>query len=659
MAGKEEDAQAAQFWTADRVHTIHLRVTSQQWQMMQPIRVGQNRQLLVASAMPRPSTQPSTRPVLKVAAASPVTQPTTRPEGERLDPNFYGMEFAYVKAAFDCDGVALKDVGFRQRGNSSYNWGVNSGYKRPFKVSFKHFVDGQKLHGITGFYLNNNAFDPSFLRETVSYEAFRDMGVPAPRTTFALVYLTIDGRIEHQYLGLYTLIEELDSKAFLKEHFDSAKGLMLKPWSIHGLPYLGEQWEPYEAYYNSRTEPTPKTARRTIDFIKLVNYADDETFRKEIADYLDVDEFLRWLTVEVVLVNLDTVFYTGHNFYLYLNPEDKRFSFLPWDLNLSFASYTSPAPVDPQIHLSLIRPHTGEARIIDRILAMPQYRELYFKHVREFLAGYFQSERLCARIDALQAVLAKADAAADAAWRARFIKPTTNPTTQPAVNIPPRPVTVWMGWQGQPAIPLKTFITRRTDAVNAQLAGDTDGFTPGGRRGMNLPALPADGLRAPAAFGNLPLIASAVMRGADGNYDRKLTRAEMQAAVKTFFTAADTANREWLDETRLTLAVARAMPTADPQRRGGGLGGLFGGNRTAGTAAPWAGAILRMVDIDRSGHVTLPQLLAAADAAFDRADKDKSGKLDESEVLALLDTLATTPAPATMPAMKPTTRPIP
>ncbi|MGA2497597.1 MAG: CotH kinase family protein [Tepidisphaeraceae bacterium] len=627
--------------------------------MMQPIRVGQNRQYLIASAMPRPSTQPSTRPVLKVAAASPATRPTTRPEGERLEPNFYGLEFAYVKASFECDGVSLQDVGFRQRGNSSYNWGVNSGYKRPFKVNFKHFVDGQKFHGLTGFYLNNNAYDPSFLRETIGYEAFRAMGVPAPRTTFALVYLTIEGRLDHEYLGLYTLIEELDSKAFLKEHFESARGLMLKPWSIRGLPYLGEQWEAYESHYNSRTAPTAETARRTIDFIKLVNYADDETFRKEIAGYLDVDGFLRWMTVEVVIVNLDTIFYTGHNFYLYLNPEDNRFSFLPWDLNLAFAGFTTAAPVEPSLHLSLIRPHTGEARIIDRILAMPKYRELYLKHVREFLAGYFQSERLCARIDAMQTVLASADAAADAAWRVKFIKPATNPTTQPAIKIPPRLVIQWMGWQGQPAIPLKTFVTRRTEAVNAQLAGETDGYTPGGRRGTDLPAVPPGGLRAPAAFGNLPLLASGVMRGADSDYDRKLTRAEMHAAVKAFFSSADLGKHEWLDETRLTLAVARALPSADPQRRGdgGGGGGLFGGNRTAGTAAPWAGAILRLVDTDRTGHVTLPQLLAAADAAFDRADKDKSGKLDESELLVLLDTLATTPAPATMPITLPASRP--
>ncbi len=638
---KEESPRTTQFWTTDRVHTIHLRVTPQQWQMMQPTRVRQNRQFLVASAMPRPSTQPSTRPVLRPVVAA--TQPTTRPEGERIEPNFYGMEFAYVKAVVECDGIVLHDVGLRQRGNSSYNWGANSGYKRPFKLNFERFVDGQKFQEINAFYLNNNAFDPSYLRETLAYEAFRSMGVPAPRTTFALVYLTIDGRIEREYLGLYTLIEEIDSKAFLKEHFGSAKGLLLKPWSIRGLPYMGEQWEAYESHYNSRTDPTPKTARRTIDFIKLVNYADDETFAKEIAGYLDVDEFLRWLTVEVVLSNLDTIFYTGHNFYMYLDPDDKRFAFMPWDMNLAFANFTSAAPVEPALHLSLVRPHTGEAKIIDRILAIAQYREAYFKHVRVFLSDYFQSTTLFARIDALQTVLAAAETAADAAWQARFAKPTTNPTTRPAVNIPPRPKPQPMGWNGQPAIPLKTFITRRTESVNAQLAGETDGFTPTGRRSASLPTPPPGGLHAPAVFGNLPQIASAVMRGSDSNYDRKITRAEMHAAVKGFFIAADASGHGSLDAAGMAPAVARLLPTTEPSRRGERGGNWLGGNRPGSAAMAWSNAILRATDTDHSGRVTLMQLLAGADIAFDLADKDKSGKLDENELLLLADALAVMP----------------
>ena len=110
-----------------------------------------------------------------------------------------------------------------------------------------------------------------------------------------MVYLSIEGRLDRECLGLYTIIEDIDTKAFLKEHFGSAKGLLLKPWSIRGLPYLGEQWGAYESRYAARSEVTEEAAQRTIEFIKLVNYGDDETFGRKIGEYLNVEEFLRLL----------------------------------------------------------------------------------------------------------------------------------------------------------------------------------------------------------------------------------------------------------------------------------------------------------------------------------------------------------------------------
>ena len=647
LAADDESAEAARFWTADRLHTILIRISSQQWRMMQPGRVRRDRPYLVASAMPRPSMQPSTRPVL--VAAAPQTQPMVHIEGERLDPNFYGFDFAYVKAAFECDGITLKDVGFRQRGNSSYNWGA-SGYKRPYKLDFNRFVEGQKFNGLTGFYLNNNAYDPSLLRETLAYQTFRELGVPAPRTTFALLYLTIEGRLGREFLGLYTLIESVDSKAFLKNHFASSKGLLLKPWSIRGLPYMGEEWRAYTQHYNPRTDLTPLAARRTIDLIKLVNYADDVTFRQQIEGYLNVDKFLRFVAGHAILANLDTIFYTGHNFYLYLNPNDNRFYFMPWDLNLAFANFTSAATVEQHLHLSISRPHTGEAKIIDRLLAVPQYNEVYRNHIKQFMAGTFNSDKLFPRIDGFQAVLAQADQAADTAWKARFIKPTTNPSTRP-VQIPPRPIPQLMGWQGQPAIPLKTFITRRIESLNAQLTGETDGFTPGYHRPPNPPP---GGLRADPAFGSLPAIASAALRAADANCDSKLTHAELLNALRESFASADTVRQNSLDQPALAQAISRILQRVAPQRRGD-RGSRRAPARQADPGPLWANAVLKAVDTDKTGRLTLPQLLAAADRALALADRDKSARLDEDELLALLDSLAAAapPPPATRPSTEP------
>src|SRR5256885_38281 len=81
------------------------------------------------------------------------------------------------------------------------------------------------------------------VREPLSYAVFRAAGVPAPRTAYAEVTLTVPGKYDKEYVGLYTLVEQVD-KVFLKDRFKKAGGLLVKPEGLQGgLPYLGEDWK--------------------------------------------------------------------------------------------------------------------------------------------------------------------------------------------------------------------------------------------------------------------------------------------------------------------------------------------------------------------------------------------------------------------------------
>jgi spore coat protein CotH len=63
------------------------------------------------------------------------------------------------------------------------------------------------------------------------------MGVPASRSSFAIVY------INDVLWGLYTMVESIDGK-FLKERFGDKKGNMYK-CSFGDLKYLGDNPEIY------------------------------------------------------------------------------------------------------------------------------------------------------------------------------------------------------------------------------------------------------------------------------------------------------------------------------------------------------------------------------------------------------------------------------
>jgi len=141
------------------------------------------------------------------------------------------------------------------QGNSTYTMSAQ-GLKRPLKLDINHFIEGQKLHGLNGLSLGNGVADVTRIREALAFSIFRAAGVPASRTAFAKVYLTVADKHDKTYVGLYTLIEPVD-KTFLKDHFKSDKGMLLKPEGIQGVPYLGEKWDATRSTTQARAHRRP------------------------------------------------------------------------------------------------------------------------------------------------------------------------------------------------------------------------------------------------------------------------------------------------------------------------------------------------------------------------------------------------------------------
>src|SRR4051812_18759964 len=284
---------AKELFDPTHVHTIHLRISAEGWKLLQPGAVTRK-----ASKRPAPATQPNKEDVRTISGTA-------------------AARYAYVRSDIDFDGQRVSDLGIRLKGNSSYSVSAASP-RRPFKLDFERFVDGRHFAGLSSLNLNNAAFDPSQVRETLAFELFREMSVPAPRTGSALVYLSVPGLYDYEYLGLYTLIEEVDHK-FLKRNFERSDGLLMKPGGMRGLVYFGEEWAAYKSRYNPKADASPEQARRVMELAQLINRADDATFAQQIESHLAVDEFLRFVAVNSAITNFDSFLSTGHNYYLYLD----------------------------------------------------------------------------------------------------------------------------------------------------------------------------------------------------------------------------------------------------------------------------------------------------------------------------------------------------
>ncbi len=100
-------------------------------------------------------------------------------------------------------GVPLVDVGIRRKGGFGSSRPIKTG-KSGLKVRFDEFVKGQIFFGIKRLTLNNMVQDESMVHETLTYELFHTLDLPASRTGYAFVDLN------GAKYGLFLNIETLD-----------------------------------------------------------------------------------------------------------------------------------------------------------------------------------------------------------------------------------------------------------------------------------------------------------------------------------------------------------------------------------------------------------------------------------------------------------------
>jgi hypothetical protein len=494
------------------------------------------------------------------------------------------------------EGRTFENVGIRYKGNGTISDAARS-IKKSFKVDLDHFGGTDRFRGMKTINLHCGVADPSKCRETFGYALYRAAGVPAPRTALAEVWLTVADKHDHDRLGLYTLVEQVD-KQFLREFFGSDKGLLMKPEGLRDFSYHGDDWNGYKKQFAAKREPTEEEAARVIAFARLVSTAEDDEFRREIASFLDIDGYLRFLATTAFVSNSDSFFGLGHNYYLYLHPDTHQFHFMPWDLDRAFANLPIFGTNNQMMNLSFARPYSGGHRLTERLLAMPDMREKYQTLLQDLATTCFAKDRLLREIESYENNIR--DVVARDADAARSRKDASG------------------GMFGRPPS-LKTFVERRTASLAAQIAGTSTGHVPTGGFG-------------PGGFKAGIFLASPMLEDLDTDKDEKLSKAEWLAGANKLFAACKKDDAERVN----IKAVADGLNRLFPKPPDGGPGGFTAGSFMA---AP----IVRRADTDKDGKATLAELLAAAERLFDNFDKEQGGRLDEDHFSELLNDLLPPP----------------
>ena len=323
-------------------------------------------------------------------------------EGGGARPGGVAGDYPWATCSFEGPGGTLTNVALRFKGASSMVRSPNP-FKRPFKIDFDRGVTNRRFMGLEELYLNNNVNDATQMREALAYDLFRRAGLPAPRTAFARIYLTIPGKLQKQHLGLYTLVEVVEGD-FLKRSVGTKKGLLLKPEMMRGVPYMGEDWDNYVERYAPKGNVDPKDTARFIDFVRFIQQAPPDQFAQGLREYLEPEGFARFVALNAILANVDSFIGNGHNYYLHVHPTNGRATFIPWDLNEAFGMHPVSGSSASQMVTSILRPNADPNRLVERFVADPTLGPLYRSQCELILTNLFVPARLKAEVDRIAAV---------------------------------------------------------------------------------------------------------------------------------------------------------------------------------------------------------------------------------------------------------------
>ncbi|HOM02425.1 MAG TPA: CotH kinase family protein [Acetivibrio sp.] len=300
----------------------------------------------------------------------------------------------YVPATVKFNNLTWWNVGIRYKGQSTLTGAMmGMSHKYPFRLNFDKFeddypeIDNQRFYGFDELIFNNSWYDPSFLRDKLCSDIFREAGIPTPRCAFYRVYVdTGNGPV---YWGLYTVFEDPSDK-MLEYQFKNPNGNLYKGQQAPGADLTTFDKRGYEKKTNEKADDWS-------DIQALVNAlnaprTDAAKWRSDLEEVFNTDSFLKWLAINTTIVNFDTYGWVTKNHYLYQDLADNgRIVFIPWDYNLSLSSTNPWGIKPPSLSLNEIGSNWP---LIRYLMDDPVYKNIYHNEMQKALDTCFNETAL-------------------------------------------------------------------------------------------------------------------------------------------------------------------------------------------------------------------------------------------------------------------------
>src|SRR5687768_15598414 len=254
-----------------------------------------------------------------------------------------------------------------------------------FTINFDKLAEGQTFHGLKKIHLNASPQDRSYLEEKISRELFDAAGVPVPRAGHAVV------KLNNREMGMYVLVEGVN-KQFLKRYFDDAGGNV----------YDGHSGSEVDRGMPTNSGDNPRDKSRLLALGKAAHEPDLAVRLQALEKTLDIDRFLSFMAMEMILWHWDGYTMHRNNFRVFHDRSKDRMVFIPQGMDQMLNKRDKS-----------VMPQQPGGLVARSVLEIPELRQRYRVRVAEIATNIFKPEVIASRIyevsTKVQAALAEMD----------------------------------------------------------------------------------------------------------------------------------------------------------------------------------------------------------------------------------------------------------
>ena len=197
-----------------------------------------------------------------------------------------------------------------------------------------------------------------------------------------------------------------DTKAQGMERGQGGKGGFGGGGMGSDLSYTDDDLDSYSVIWENSVmgSVSDSDKERVVEALKNI------TNQENVEDYLDVDQMLRYIAANVVLLNDDSYFGNMlHNYYLYEN--DGKLSMIPWDYNLAFGGFAKGSGDATDLVNRAIDDVVSSGSLEERpmfaaALSSEAYYDQYHEYLQQLVEGYFESGLFETTVNQLKKMIA-------------------------------------------------------------------------------------------------------------------------------------------------------------------------------------------------------------------------------------------------------------